>query len=85
VSLRRKRVQKLHRNERLPIFLADIMNRADVGMIQGRGSLGLPLKASKGLGIEGEVVGEKLESDKAVQPCILGFVDDTHPAATQLF
>ena len=38
-------LQKLHREERMSLYLADVMQRADIGMIQRRGSAAFPLKA----------------------------------------
>ena len=43
--LQRRTLQILHGNERLPVRFADIMNGANVGMIQRRGCLRLSLKA----------------------------------------
>jgi hypothetical protein len=77
-------IQKLHGDERLPVLLADVMNRADVGVIQRRCGLGFALKTSERLWVSGNLLRQKLESDKAVQPHVLGLVHDTHPAATQL-
>jgi len=34
--LQRRAFQKLHRNERFPVLLTDVVDRADVGVIQGR-------------------------------------------------
>jgi hypothetical protein len=36
------------------------------------------------LGILGDIFGQELQSDKAVQPYILGFINDTHPPEAQL-
>jgi hypothetical protein len=33
--------EQFHRNKHLAIFLSDLVDRADVGMIQGRGGFGL--------------------------------------------
>ena len=43
--------QKLHGDKGASVLFADIVNRADVGMVQRRGGLGLPLE--NGLGPEG--------------------------------
>src|SRR5208282_1698886 len=45
--LERLAVQKLHGNERLPVLLADIVNRANVGVIERRGGLGFALEAGQ--------------------------------------
>jgi len=30
-------------------------------------------------------IGQEFECDEPVQACVFGFVDDTHPTATELF
>src|SRR5271169_2105956 len=49
-------VQILHGNESLPIFLADVIDRADVRMVQGGSSLRFTLEAAKGLRIFGHLI-----------------------------
>jgi len=46
--------------------------------------LGFALKAGECLRVTGDVFWEKLESNESMKPCVLSFVDDTHPAASQL-
>ena len=53
-------------------------------MIQCRGSLGFALEAAESLLIFGHFIGQELEGHKATEFDILGLIDDTHPAATQL-
>jgi hypothetical protein len=42
-------VEEFHGDERMPLVFADVVDGADVGMIQGRGSLRLALEAAEGL------------------------------------
>ena len=49
--IERNAIQKLHCDERLPVLLANIVNGADVRMVQGRGSLSLAPEAAQCLGI----------------------------------
>jgi hypothetical protein len=50
----------------------DLVNGADVGMVQRRSGLRFALETGKSLGIFGNVIRQKLESDKPVQRYILG-------------
>src|SRR5208282_5796336 len=77
-------LEKLHCDKCFIVLLANVVNRADVGVIQGRSGLGFALKASKSLGIAGEIFGKKLKGDEAVEASVFGFVDDAHAAATEL-
>jgi len=76
-------VQKLHGNESLPVLLADVVNRADVGVIQCRCGLGFALKAGERLRVACNVLWQEFEGDEAVQPGVLGFVDHAHPATAK--
>jgi len=82
--LERHPVEIFHRDERLPLVLADFVNRADVRMIQcGRGT-SFTSEAFQRLGVMREVFRQEFQSDEAPKLGILSLVDDTHPAATQL-
>jgi hypothetical protein len=59
-------VQKLHGNEGMPILLADVVESADVGMIQCGSGLGFPLKAGQGMRVADDVFWQKLEGDEAM-------------------
>ena len=63
----RHAVEKLHGDERFAVLVVDFMDGADVGMIQGRGGLGLALEAAERLRVSGYIVGKELESDKAAE------------------
>ena len=78
-------VQVFHDDEGLAVLLVDLVDGADVGMIQGRGGAGFALKSFKGLSIRCNLFGEKLESDEASELDVLSFVDDTHAAAAKFF
>ncbi len=51
--------EKFHGDEGLAIILADIVDGADVGMVESRSGLGFALKAGEGLRIAGNVLREK--------------------------
>src|SRR5450755_1563843 len=76
-------VEKLHGDEGLSV-LADVVDRADVGMVERRRGVGFTLKAGERLRVLFDLFGQELESDKTMQPRIFGFVDDAHSAAAQL-
>src|SRR5215831_18737416 len=76
--------QQLHGNERLAVLFADVVNGADVRVIEGGSSLGFALKAGERLGIAGYLIGEELEGNKTVKPSIFSLVDHAHATATEL-
>src|SRR6266581_8509530 len=78
-------IQKLHGNERLAVLLADVVNRADVRMIQRRSGLRFALKAGEGLRVPGNIVGQELERDEAVQARVFRFVNHAHTAPANFF
>src|SRR5580698_7921818 len=78
-------VQILHGDESFAVLLANVIDGADIGMVQGGSGLGLTLKPAEGLRIFGYVFGKEFQGDEAVQPRVFGFVDNTHSATTQAF
>ena len=66
------------------VLIVNFVDRADVRMVQGGGSLGFALEAAESLRVLGDFIGQELQGDKAAELHVLGFVDHTHPAATQL-
>ncbi len=72
----------LHRDERLPVVLADVVDRADVRMVQGRCSL--TLKAGQRLGVLCNFGRKELQGDEAVQPRVLSLVHHPHATAAEL-
>ena len=84
MCFKRHAIEILHGDKRLAVLLADVVNGADVGMVQRRSRLRLALKASEGLRISGHFIRQKFERDKAVQARVFRFVNHTHTAAAQL-
>ena len=76
--------QQLHGNERLSALIVDFVDRANVRVIESRGSFGLALEAAESLRVLRDLVGQELEGDKATQLHILGFIDHSHPTTAQL-
>ena len=77
-------LQKLHGDEGLGTMLADLVNGADAGMIQGRSRPRLPAESLQGLHIPGHIVGEELQGDEATEFSVLGLVHDTHTPTAKL-
>jgi hypothetical protein len=69
----------------MAIMLADLVNSADVGMIQGRSSARFAAEAFESLGIVGRIVGKKLERDEAAELSVFGLINHTHSAAAKHF
>ena len=78
-------IQELHSNKGLAVLLADVVDCADIRMVQSGGRLRLAPEAGKRLGVTGNFVGQELEGDKAMQPRVFGFVHHTHAPAPDLF
>ena len=69
----------------MAVVLADLMDGADVGVVQRRSGAGFAAEAFESLGIVGGIVREKLEGDETAEESVFGFVDHTHPAAAEQF
>ena len=76
-------LQIFHGDESFPVLLADVVDGADIGMVQGGSRLGFALEAAEGLRIFGDVIGQKLQRDEAVQSGVFSFVDHAHPATAE--
>src|SRR5208283_4501529 len=77
-------VQKLHGNERMTIVLADFVDRADVGVVQGGSCACFPAEAFERLRVLSYVLGQKLQRDKAAKFRVLGLINNTHASAAEL-
>ena len=83
--LERHPIQKLHGNVGAVIALANFVDGADVGMVQGRGGSRLPPEALEGLRIPRQVIRQELQRHESAEFGVLGLVDDAHPAPAKLF
>ena len=82
--LQRHAIQKFHGDERLAVLLANVVDGANVGMVQRRSRLRFTPKAFQRLSVVGHIFGQKLEGYEAVQPGILGLIHHTHATAAEL-
>src|SRR6266478_1902008 len=73
----------LHHQVIRAVLLADVMERADVGMIQAGDGFRFALEALFANGIGGKLRGKNLDSDSAFQPRIPRPIHFTHPAGTE--
>ena len=79
---KRLSLQQFHSDEGSPVRLVNLVDRADVRMVQRGRSLRLPLEAAEGLCVVGEFVGQKLQGDVATEFQVFRLVNHTHaPAA----
>jgi hypothetical protein len=69
--------------EGLALVLADVINSADIGVIECGGSLRLALEPFQGLPVLGEFFGQELQGDGALELGVLGLIDHAHAAATE--
>ena len=72
-------LQVLHDEEHRASGLADIMERADVGMRQRRDALRFALEAGPAIGISGDVSRKDFNRDGALEAGVAGLVDFAHP------
>src|SRR6266704_3355319 len=78
-------LEQLHGDKRPPFEFSNVVNRADVGMIERRCSARFAAESLDCLRDPGNVVGEEFQRNAPAETCVLGFVDHAHPAAAQLF
>ena len=76
--------EQLHGDEVASAVLADLVDGADIGVVQGGGGAGFALKTVECEGIFFRLGRQELERDMAAQIDILGFVHNAHPPAAQL-
>src|SRR5208337_3396893 len=82
--LQRSAIQELHGNEWLSLGLADLIDGADVRMIQRRCGTGLAAEAFQRLRVLGYVRRKELEGNETAKFSVFGLIDHTHPAAAEL-
>ena len=82
--LQRHTVQELHHDIRLTVFLADVINRADVRVIERGSRLRFSAEPFECLRVVDHIFGKELEGDEAMEPRVLGFVNHTHSTAAEL-
>ena len=81
--IQRRALEVLHGDEGGAVYLADVVDRADPWVVQGRSCLCLAVKAAERGGIVRDAVRKQLERDEPVEPAVFRLVDDTHPATAE--
>ena len=76
--------QVLHDDEGLVALFPNVMDGADVGMIQCGCGLGLAPEAAERRGVAGDIFGKEFQGNKTVEAGVFGFVNHTHPATAEL-
>ena len=73
----------LHDEELEAVLLADVVERADVGMVQPRDRSGLALEALSSLRLFGGVRRQDLDGHDAPHACVVRAIDLAHPSTAQ--
>src|SRR5205814_4934929 len=69
---------------RMTSEFVDVVYRADIRVVQRRGSTRLRPQPAHRLLVVRQILRNEFERDVASEPQVLGAVDDTHPAAAKL-
>src|SRR5208282_3803079 len=81
--LQRHPLQILHRQEHFSVLFPDVVDRANVWMIQCRCGLRFPLKSRQRLPVPRQLFRQKLQRHKTAQPCVFRLVHHPHPSAAK--
>ncbi len=65
------------------MLVVNLVDSADVGVIQCRGGLRFALETAQCLGILRYLVGKELQGNETVELDVLGLVDHSHAAAAE--
>src|SRR6516165_11937853 len=82
-ELERLALEILHDQERRPVLLADVIQRADVGMIELRDRAGLAVESLAELRIGSQRGGEHFDRNDPIETGVARAVDLTHAASTK--
>jgi hypothetical protein len=82
--LQRRAFETFHHDERSPICLANVINRANVRVIERRGSFRFPFKAFEHLRILRQFFREEFQGYGTIQANIFCSVDDSHSTTAEL-
>ena len=77
-------LQQLHGDKVAAVGLPDLVDGADVGMVQGRRGPGFALEALQRRRVFFQLSGQKLQGDVPAEVEVLGFIHHAHAAAAKL-
>ncbi len=83
--LQRRAFQELHGDKRLALMIADLINGADVRVVERRRSARLAPQPFQRRSIPSQFRWKEFQSNEAAEVQILCLVDNAHPAAAQFF
>lgn len=83
--LQRLAIEEFHGDERLAAVRSDVVNRADVRVIERGCGLRLALESFERRGIVRRFVRQKLQRDRTAKPRVFGLEYDAHPATAEFF
>ena len=81
--LQRLAIEQLHHHELLAVVGADVVERADVRVIEVRDDPRFALEALDRVGVGVRFVGQELDRDLPAEPRVFRFVDDAHAAGAE--
>ena len=77
-------LEQFHHDEVLAFVMIDLVDRADAGMVEGRGGPGLALKAFEHGRVLRHLRRQELDGDVPAELGVLRLVDDAHAATAEL-
>jgi len=83
-SFERPAGHELHHDAREPVDLRDVVGLDEIRVVQLRRDARLTQEARTEFRVARQVLGEHLQSDRALELLVPAGVDDGHPAATDL-
>ena len=78
-------VEAFHREVGVAAVFADVVNGADVGMVQRGSGLRFAAKPFQGLRVARQLFGQKFQGHETIEASVLRFVHDAHATAAQFF
>src|SRR5579859_3202202 len=78
-------VEELHGDERTAVFFTNVIDRANVGMIERGSRLCLALESRERLRVTSHIVRQEFQGNKSLQASVFGFVNNSHAAAAEFF